>query len=108
MVKEEDVLFPMVKEIDDADAPPTFHCGSLAHPIAQMEREHDAAGDALERFNRLTDGYAPPPWACNTYRAMLDGLAELEKNMHQHVHKENNVLFPKAMKREAELAQGAA
>jgi regulator of cell morphogenesis and NO signaling len=45
----------------------------------------------------LTDRYSPPEWACNTFRALYDGLAELEKNMHQHVHKENNVLFPRAL-----------
>ena len=45
----------------------------------------------------MTDGYNPPDWACNTFRALYDGLAKLEKNTHQHVHKENNVLFPKAL-----------
>jgi regulator of cell morphogenesis and NO signaling len=62
--------------------------------------EHEHAGEALKKLRELTDEFAPPQWACNTYRAMLDGLRELEANMHQHVHKENNVLFVKA----AELA----
>lgn len=103
MMKEEQVLFPMIRQIEQADGPIQFHCGSLANPIRMMEHEHDNAGDALERFRELTDGYTPPDWACNTFRAMYDALAALEPNMHQHVHKENNVLFPKALAREAQL-----
>jgi len=96
MLKEERVLFPMIRELEQADGPVSFHCGSLANPIRMMEHEHDNAGDALDRFRTLTDGYTPPEWACNTYRAMVDGLAAFERDMHQHVHKENNVLFPRS------------
>lgn len=103
MVKEEQVLFPMVRQIENATETPDFHCGSLANPIGQMEREHESAGDALAQFRLLTDDYTPPEWACNTFRALYDALAELERDMHQHVHKENNVLFPKAMQREKVL-----
>ena len=55
----------------------------------------------------LTDEYTPPTWACNTYRAMLDGLARLERDMHQHIHKEDNVLYPRAMKLETALVEKA-
>lgn len=102
MMKEEMMLFPMVREIEASTTAPLFHCGSLANPIRQMEAEHDQAGAALERMRELTDGYTPPDWACNTYRAMLDALAYLERDMHQHVHKENNVLFPRALVLERE------
>jgi len=101
MLKEERVLFPMIRELEQADGPVAFHCGSLANPIRMMEHEHDQAGDAMSRFKELTDGYLPPDWACNTYRAMVDGLAAFERDMHQHVHKENNVLFPRALELEA-------
>ena len=104
MMKEEQILFPMVRTIDTAEATPEFHCGSLANPIQVMESEHDSAGDALGRFRTLTDDFTPPDWACNTFRALYDALAKLEEDMHQHIHKENNVLFPKALRREAELA----
>jgi regulator of cell morphogenesis and NO signaling len=70
-----------------------------------MEHEHHDAGDALAKLRELTDDYTPPEWACNTYRAMLDALAHLERDMHQHVHKEDNVLFPRALAREAELSE---
>ena len=69
----------------------------LKEAFAKLESEHDRAGAALVQLKAMTDGYNPPDWACNTFRALYDGLAKLEKNTHQHVHKENNVLFPKAL-----------
>jgi len=97
MLKEERILFPMVRQLEASDEAPIFHCGTLANPIRQMEREHEQAGSALEEFRRLTDGYTSPEWACATYRLLLNGLADLERDLHQHIHKENNVLFPKAL-----------
>jgi regulator of cell morphogenesis and NO signaling len=101
MLKEERILFPMVRELEAATALAESHCGSVANPIRQMEHEHDQAGDELAILRAATDDFAPPDWACNTYRAMLDGLEKLESDMHQHIHKENNVLFPKAIELEA-------
>ncbi|GAB4110902.1 MAG: iron-sulfur cluster repair di-iron protein [Acidobacteriota bacterium] len=102
MMKEEQILFPMIRQLEAADVAPRFHCGSLSNPIAQMEFEHDNAAALLERQRSLTGGFVPPEWACNTYRAMLDALARLEKDMHEHIHKENNVLFPRAQAMEIE------
>ena len=102
MMKEEQILFPMVRQLDASDTIPAFHCGTLANPIRQMESEHTQAGSALERLRELTAGYRPPDWACNTYRAMLDALAGLERDLHQHIHKENNVLFPRALEVESD------
>jgi len=107
MMKEEQILFPMIRQLEASERLPAFHCGSVANPIRQMELEHHDAGAALEQMRTLTDEYTPPTWACNTYRAMLDSLAHLERDMHLHVHKEDSVLYPKALKREAELAEGA-
>ena len=100
MMKEERVLFPLCRQLDGAEELPTTHCGSVANPIEVMVREHEDAGDALARIRALTDDFACPPDACNTYRAMYDSLHQLEQDMHQHVHKENNILFPKAMRLE--------
>ena len=108
MMKEEQIFFPMIRQLDARVGPTPFHCGSVANPIGQMELEHERAGDALAIMRRETDDYQPPDWACNTYRAMLDSLARLERDMHQHVHKENNILFPKAIERESRLAAGAS
>jgi regulator of cell morphogenesis and NO signaling len=70
-----------------------------------MIREHEHAGDALARIRVLTDGYSVPPDACNTYRALFDALEQLERDLHEHVHKENNILFPKAIRQERLLSR---
>lgn len=104
MFKEERILFPMIRQIDRAERMPRLHCGSIENPIRVMEMEHDAAGAALEHMKSLTDNYHPPTQACNTWRALLDGLALLATDMHLHVHKENNILFPRAAARLRSLA----
>lgn len=101
--KEERILFPAIRQLEQAAAPPAFPFGTVANPIRMMEFEHDHAGDALERLRSLTRDYQPPEGACNTYRAMLDGLRQLEEDMHVHVHKENSILFPRAVALEGAL-----
>ena len=103
MQKEEVVLFPICRQMESATSPQRFHCGSVENPIAVMVREHEDAGDALKRMRELTNDYTPPPDACNTYRALFDSLRELELDMHRHVHKENSILFPKALELEQKL-----
>jgi regulator of cell morphogenesis and NO signaling len=103
MLKEERVLFPMIRELATAGSPPTFHCGSIRNPIVMMMREHDHAGELLERLHHLTDGYQPPADGCASYTALYDGLDELDADTHMHVHKENNVLFPMVEAMEAGL-----
>jgi regulator of cell morphogenesis and NO signaling len=98
MDKEERILFPFIRRID-AGEPDGFHCGSIANPIRQMEAEHDSAGAAVARLRELTDGFRPDADACNTHRALLAGLEEFEGDLHRHVHKENNILFPRALAR---------
>ena len=102
LMKEEQVLFPMVKDLDKSETAPTFHCGLISNPINQMVYEHIEVGTELEQLRELTDDYTAPEWACNTYRAMLDGLEEMELDLHQHIHKENNILFPRALAMETE------
>jgi len=94
MQKEEVVLFPAI-DANEASVPPTF---PIAGPIAAMEHEHDDAGALLAELRALTEDYEPPPWSCATVRALYHGLAELESAMHVHVHLENNVLFPRALR----------
>jgi regulator of cell morphogenesis and NO signaling len=106
MRKEEQILFPMIRQIESGSASGAAHCGSVANPIRQMEAEHDDAGDALEQMRALTDGFEVPEIACNTHRAMLDALAYLERDMHTHVHKENSILFPRAIQLESDHAEG--
>lgn len=107
LTKEERVLFPMIRELASATSAPSFHCGTLANPIRMMLVEHDRAGELLAELHSLTGGYQPPADGCASYRALYDGLAELEADTHLHVHKENNVLFPAVLASEAELATSA-
>lgn len=95
MYKEEQVLFPLVRQIEAGQR--GGFAASIADPIRQMEAEHDDAGRATERLRALTDGFQPDAEACNTHRALLDGLARFESDLHRHVHKENNIMFPRAL-----------
>ena len=104
LLKEERVLFPMIRELDVATEPVSFHCGTLRNPISMMLREHDAVGDLLAQLRRLTNGYRPPADGCASYVACYAGLAEMEADTHLHIHKENNLLFPRVVRIESELA----
>lgn len=104
MAKEEQILFPIIRQLDTAAGVPSFHCGSVANPIRVMEAEHEGAGQALATMSGATDGYTTPEDGCSTYRALMDALAELERDLHRHIHKENNILFPRAVAAEAQLA----
>jgi len=96
MFKEEQLLFPAIRTIERTDRGPSFPFGSVDNPIRMMEHEHNLAGRALQDIRDASDDYTPPEGACNTFRALLDGLRELEVDLHMHIHKENNVLFPRA------------
>ncbi|HEX5137035.1 MAG TPA: iron-sulfur cluster repair di-iron protein [Planctomycetota bacterium] len=88
MAKEEQILFPMIQRGQ----------GRLAGgPVAVMEHEHDVAGSLLRRLRELTGDYDVPAEACNTWRALWHGLKALEEDMHDHIHLENNILFPRAL-----------
>jgi regulator of cell morphogenesis and NO signaling len=103
LLKEEEVLFPMIRTLASATSQPSFHCGSIANPIAVMEHEHVAVGALLEQLRALTSGYQAPAGTCASTRALMEGLAELEADTHLHVHKENNHLFPAVMALEERL-----
>lgn len=94
LMKEEQVLFPMIRQLARASELPEFHCGWLQNPISVMMSEHDRVGELLVTLRARTNGYLTPDDGCASYRAFYDGLADLEADTHLHVHKENNVLFP--------------
>lgn len=96
MQKEELVLFPAIRAAAAGGGTPSAW---IAAPISVMEREHDYAGALLGELRRITGDYTAPEWACQTFRALYNGLDELERSMHLHVHLENNVLFPRALAR---------
>jgi regulator of cell morphogenesis and NO signaling len=95
--KEDAVLFPFIVALESKEPLPVPDPAAwIDSPISVMESEHDDAGAALARIRDITEGYAPPEWACPTFRGLFYGLAQLETDMHLHVHLENNVLFPRA------------
>jgi regulator of cell morphogenesis and NO signaling len=94
MVKEELVLFPVIEALEAGVGSPL----RVDSPISVMEHEHDHAGALLSELRDITSGYEPPAWGCSTLRALYHGLSELEAAMHVHVHLENNVLFPRALR----------
>lgn len=108
LMKEERVLFPMIRELAAASRVPQFHCGTLGNPIAVMGIEHDRAGELLGALRASACNYAVPDDACASYRALYDGLAELEADTHLHIHKENNLLFPAVLALELDLAAANA
>lgn len=98
MMKEEQVLFPLIQSLERGEPASNGACGhGVGSPIRVMEDEHDDAAACFARMRELSSEFTPPPDACNTFRAMLDGVRELESDTHRHVHLENSILFPKAV-----------
>ena len=101
LMKEEMVLFPYVARMEEAVLagepvlPPPF--GTVANPVRMMEHEHDSAGDALRELYTLSNGYTAPADGCISYQTLFRAMAEFEADLHQHIHLENNVLFPRAI-----------
>lgn len=104
MKKEELILFPFIKQLVKADKEGVkvnpAHFGTVNNPIEMMEDEHENAGDILKEISKLSNNYTAPEGACNTFKALYAKLEEFENDLHQHIHLENNILFPKAIKLE--------
>lgn len=106
--KEELILFPFIKKMVKAKKEgtplekPRFD--TVDNPIKMMETDHEEAGYIFKRISTLSNNFTPPAGACNTYRAFYAKLEEFEQDLHQHVHLENNILFPKAIALEKELS----
>lgn len=105
--KEEMILFPFIRNMVNSkmEEKPLFfpHFGTVENPITMMKHEHQNEGERFEKIAELSNNYTPPSHACNTYRVTFALLKEFEDNLHQHIHLENNILFPKAIKMEKEF-----
>jgi regulator of cell morphogenesis and NO signaling len=105
MMKEEAMLFPYIVRMEesvvqkDPVLPPPF--GSVQHPVHMMMQEHDSAGVALRKLRELSTGYQSPPDGCFSYRTLFQALEAFEADLHQHIHLENNILFPRAVEMES-------
>ena len=101
LMKEEMILFPYVIRMEEAAIskepalPAPF--GTVQNPVSMMESEHDDAGSALRTMRQASKGYSAPEEACVSYRTLYQALAEFEADLHQHIHLENNILFPRAI-----------
>ncbi|WP_420152122.1 iron-sulfur cluster repair di-iron protein [Siphonobacter sp.] len=108
MMKEERILFPAIRQLTqvqkaDHPAPFTFPFGSIANPIQMMEVEHTDAGDDLETIRSVTNNFTVPADGCYSFQLLYQQLEAFETDLHQHVHLENNILFPKAIQVEQQL-----
>ena len=101
MMKEEMVLFPYIVRMEEAfiqkEAVLPSPFGSVQNPVSMMEHEHDSAGNALRAMREASSGYTAPPEACISYQTLYKALTEFEADLHQHIHLENNILFPRAI-----------
>jgi regulator of cell morphogenesis and NO signaling len=104
MMKEEMVLFPYIVRMEESVIqkepviPPPF--GSVQNPVAMMEHEHDSAGNALRAMREASGGYVAPADGCVSFKTLYQALAAFEADLHQHIHLENNILFPRAIEME--------
>jgi regulator of cell morphogenesis and NO signaling len=108
--KEEVVLFPFIKHLEMSAAShlssPRPPFGTVKNPVRVMMTEHDAVGEILRRMREISKDYALPEGACPSFQALYFGLEELEKDLHRHIHLENNVLFPRAVELEQKVLYG--
>jgi len=108
-MKEEKIVFPFIKALVLAKKTGNFDVlnsqPSLTEPVKMMEDEHEAAGGIIDEMSKFSNNYTPPADACNSYQFLYKKLKELDEDLHQHIHLENNLLFPKALKLEKELKE---
>lgn len=97
MGKEEGVLFPWIRGLEEGKGQPPFPGMKMQQPVDCMKHDHEITGKALEKMESLSNGFTPPDDACNTFRVLYAGLKEVQQDIHEHVHKENHILFPKAL-----------
>jgi regulator of cell morphogenesis and NO signaling len=101
LMKEEMVLFPFIERMEEAviQSEPVLPApfGSLQNPVAMMKHEHDSAGGALSAIRKASGEFTPPADACISYQTLYKALAAFEADLHQHIHLENNILFPRAI-----------
>lgn len=104
MMKEEQILFPYIVQMEEAvergRPAPVSPFGTVQNPIRMMMMEHDSAGDALKQMRDLSGGFTAPADGCISYQTLYRALLDLEADLHQHIHLENNILFPRAERME--------
>jgi regulator of cell morphogenesis and NO signaling len=109
MRKEEAVLFPYIEQVEAAATGrlpiPLAHFGTVQNPVRMMMFEHDRAGDILRKMRKLSSDYTAPADSCPSFKGLYAGFEDLERDLHRHIHLENNVLFPQAIEMESNLIE---
>ena len=105
LMKEDSVLFPFIYTmLEDGAAAKNSACfGSIEMPISVTMHEHDQEGERFRKISELTNGYTIPADACRSYTTMMKQLQQFEKDLHEHIHIENNIIFPEAIQRAKSL-----
>jgi len=107
LAKEEQILFPAIKagvqHQQNPEAATEYRPGFIKQPILMMQKEHAIAGEDMTYFRKLTNDYTLPEDACNSYTYLFEKMKEFEDDLHQHIHLENNILFPKALELDKKL-----
>lgn len=106
MAKEEKLLFPYITEMEEAishrgSLPPAMFGTAVQNSVRTMALEHDSSGQVLHKMRNWANGYIPPSDACVTYQTLYRALEDFERDLHEHIHLENNILFPRAVEAEA-------
>jgi regulator of cell morphogenesis and NO signaling len=104
MRKEETIVFPWVRAMDEARKVDRVNCLTVRGPIRIVQEEHRVTDDAIAKMRRLTNDFTPPPTACPTMQALYASLEALDRDLRRHLHEENNILFPRAIEMERRLA----
>ncbi len=102
LTREERIVFPAISRLERGGQGAMTSQGRLDELVVTLTDEHDVIGDIFKELREITGGYQVPADGCQSYRALYDGLAEMERDLHLHIHKENNVLFPATLKKVAE------
>ena len=107
MQKEEMVLFPYIDQLDEAvrqgKPKPMAVFGTVANPVRMMMMEHDAAAELLNRMRQVSQNFRVPPDGCVSYSTLYLAIEAFEQDLHQHIHLENNILFPRALEMETSV-----
>jgi|ERR1051326_243321 regulator of cell morphogenesis and NO signaling len=107
MLREEQILFPYIVAVEASvwrsQPRPFAPFGTVSNPVRMMMMEHDSAGDILRKLRALTSDYTVPADACLSYESLYQALEAFEEDLHQHIHLENNILFPRAVELESQL-----
>lgn len=108
LMKEERILFPYIEQLELAanqeNHPAPSRFGTVKNPVRMMMMEHDSAGDLLRKMREASNNYTLPADACMSFQMLYRALEEFEADLHQHIHLENNILFPRAIELEAKAA----